>query len=103
MIKLAHYTFGKLKGLGQGLIPVVPTQTKFSAKPKTGSFTVTCRKLAIVPAYSFMDYKSQGQTLETMIMDLMKPPTGGLSPFSTYVALSHSRGRATIQGHYIYQ
>ena len=43
------------------------------------------------------DYKSQGQTIEYVIIDIGKPPTGTLSPFSVYVALSRSRGRNTIR------
>jgi len=46
--------------------------------------------------YAFTDYKSQGQTIEYIIIDIGKPPTGTLSPFSAYVALSRSRGRNTI-------
>ena len=47
--------------------------------------------------YTFTDYKSQGQTIEYVIIDIGKPPTGSLSPFSVYVALSRSRGRDTIR------
>jgi len=47
--------------------------------------------------YAFTDYKSQGQTIEYVIIDIGKPPTGTLSPFSVYVALSRSRGRDTIR------
>ena len=47
--------------------------------------------------YAFTDYKSQGQTIEYVIIDIGKPPTGSLSPFSVYVALSRSRGRDTIR------
>ena len=37
--------------------------------------------------YTFTDYKSQGQTIEYVIIDIGRPPTGSLSPFSVYVAL----------------
>ncbi|KAF8893443.1 hypothetical protein BD779DRAFT_1620513, partial [Infundibulicybe gibba] len=46
------------------------------------------RQLAITPAYAFTDYKSQGQTIKHVIVDLADPPSGKLSPFSAYVALS---------------
>ncbi|KAF8334345.1 uncharacterized protein EI90DRAFT_2915260, partial [Cantharellus anzutake] len=36
---------------------------------------------------------SQGQTIWHVIIDLAPPPTGGLTPFNTYVALSQSSGR----------
>ena len=47
--------------------------------------------------YAFTDYKSQGQTIEYVIINIGKLPTGSLSPFSVYVALSRSRGRDTIR------
>jgi ATP-dependent exoDNAse (exonuclease V) alpha subunit len=47
--------------------------------------------------YAFTDYKSQGQTIEYVIIDIGKPPTGTLSPFSVYAALSRSRGRESIR------
>jgi ATP-dependent exoDNAse (exonuclease V) alpha subunit len=51
----------------------------------------------MTPGYAFTDYKSQGQTIEFVIIDIRNPPTGKLSPFGTYVALSRSRGRSTIR------
>ncbi|KAF8883723.1 hypothetical protein BD779DRAFT_1443750, partial [Infundibulicybe gibba] len=51
----------------------------------------------ITPAYAFTDYKSQGQTIEHVIVDLVDPPSGKLSPFSAYVALSRSQGRHSIR------
>ena len=51
----------------------------------------------MMAGYAFTDYKSQGQTIEYVIIDIGKPPTGTLSPFSAYVALSRSRGRDTIR------
>ena len=52
---------------------------------------------AITAGYAFTDYKSQGQTIEYVIIDIGKPPTGSLSPFSVYVALSRSRERDNIR------
>jgi ATP-dependent exoDNAse (exonuclease V) alpha subunit len=43
-----------------------------------------------------MDYKAQGQTMECVLVDISKPPSGALSPFSVYVVLSRSRGRKMI-------
>ncbi|KAJ7187077.1 hypothetical protein C8R46DRAFT_880272 [Mycena filopes] len=48
-------------------------------------------------AYAFTDYRSQGQTLPYVIVDIGTPPTGGLSLFNLYVALSRSSGRETIR------
>jgi ATP-dependent exoDNAse (exonuclease V) alpha subunit len=54
-------------------------------------------QLALTPAYAFTDFKSQGQTIESAIVDLAKPPFGKLSGLNAYVALSRSRGRDTIR------
>ncbi|OAX36187.1 hypothetical protein K503DRAFT_695564, partial [Rhizopogon vinicolor AM-OR11-026] len=45
----------------------------------------------ITPAYAFTDYISQGQTISHTMIDIKTPPTGGLTPFNVYVALSRSR------------
>jgi hypothetical protein len=47
-------------------------------------------------AYAFTDYRSQGQTLPYVIIDIASPPTGKLSLFNLYVVLSRSSGRASI-------
>ena len=48
-------------------------------------------------AYGFTDYRSQGQTLRYIIVDIARPPSGGLDLFNLYVALSRSSGRETIR------
>jgi ATP-dependent exoDNAse (exonuclease V) alpha subunit len=48
-------------------------------------------------AYSFTDYRSQGQTISHTIIDIGTPPTGGLTPFNVYVALSRSRGQDNFE------
>lgn len=40
---------------------------------------------------------SQGQTIEKVIVDIGKPPTGALIPFHAYVSLSWCRGRDSIR------
>ncbi|KAG1740008.1 hypothetical protein EDB19DRAFT_1635540 [Suillus lakei] len=47
-------------------------------------------------AYAFTDYRSQGQTIPYVLVDIATPPTGGLNLFNLYVALSWSSGRSTI-------
>ncbi|KAI5989698.1 hypothetical protein EDD15DRAFT_2171054 [Pisolithus albus] len=42
-------------------------------------------------------YRSQGQTLPSVIVDIATPPTGGLNLFNLYVGLSRSRGRSHMQ------
>ena len=48
-------------------------------------------------AYGFTDYRSQGQTLPYVIVDIAKPPSGGLDLFNLYIALSRSSGHETIR------
>ncbi|RDB16871.1 ATP-dependent DNA helicase PIF1 [Hypsizygus marmoreus] len=85
-------------GLSKGLIPIAPTEVTFRITTPDGkSHQIRRRQLAVTPAYAFTDYKSQGQTIETVIVDIAKPPCGELTPFHAYVALSRSRGRKTIR------
>ncbi|RDB25791.1 ATP-dependent DNA helicase RRM3 [Hypsizygus marmoreus] len=84
--------------LPKGLIPIAPSEATFRiASPDGKSHQIRRRQLALTPAYAFTDYKSQGQTIERVIVDLAKPPYGELTPFHAYVALSRSRGRETIR------
>ncbi|KAJ3561239.1 hypothetical protein NP233_g10314 [Leucocoprinus birnbaumii] len=88
------------EGLEEGLIPIVPSQVKFSIEEDEGKKTSIRRhQLALTQAYAFTDYKSQGQTIACVIVDLEQPPDRGskLTPFSVYVALSRSWGRDTIR------
>ncbi|KAI5996215.1 hypothetical protein EDD15DRAFT_2251075 [Pisolithus albus] len=48
-------------------------------------------------AYAFTDYRAQGQTIPFVIVDIATPPSGGLSLFNLYVALSRSKGRSSIR------
>ncbi|KAI9566521.1 hypothetical protein HD554DRAFT_2025478 [Boletus coccyginus] len=48
-------------------------------------------------AYAFMDYHTQGQMITSVIVDITTPPTGGLTLFNLYVALSRSSGCSSIQ------
>ncbi|KAJ7737610.1 hypothetical protein DFH07DRAFT_752995 [Mycena maculata] len=48
-------------------------------------------------SYTFMDYRSQGQTLPFIFVDIKTLPTGGLSLFNLYVVLSRSSGQEMIR------
>ena len=48
-------------------------------------------------AYAFTDYRSQGQTIPYILIDIATPPTGGLNLFNLYVALSQSSSQSTIR------
>ena len=82
---------GFMQWLGSSLV-------KFTATGRMGkAFKITRCQYAMTARYAFTDYKSQGQTIEYIIIDIGKPPTGTLYLFSAYVVLSWSRGRDTIQ------
>ena len=88
----------KFPGLPPGVIPLRPSQAKFTVTGRSSKrFKVERRQYAMTAGYTFTDYKSQGQTIEYVIIDIGRPPTGSLSPFSVYVVLSRSRGRDTIR------
>jgi len=59
--------------------------------------TVTRFQYPITTAYCFTDYRAQGQTIPRVIVDIASPPSGKLSLFNLYVALSRSSGRETIR------
>jgi ATP-dependent exoDNAse (exonuclease V) alpha subunit len=81
-----------------GQIPITPTTTTFTAALKDGSkIPITRRQYAITGGYTFTDIKSQGQTMGAVVIDIRDTPSGKISPFTAYVALSRSRGRATIR------
>jgi hypothetical protein len=85
------------EGIPEGIIPITPSTIKFNVETGGGRTRIERRQVAIVPGYAFTDYKAQGQTMGCVIVDISKPPTGMLSPFGVYVALSRSRGRETIR------
>lgn len=85
-----------IPGLPEGIIPIFPTRKTFTLKEERRR-TISRLQFALTPAYAFTDFKSQGQTIEHVIVDLAKPPSGSLTAFNAYVALSRSRGRSTIR------
>jgi hypothetical protein len=87
-----------LPGLEKGIVPITPIRNCFQIKLPSGSNTTLWREqLPLTPAYSFTDYCSQGQTLPCVLIDLATPPTGGLTQFNAYVALSRSQSRETAR------
>ena len=85
-----------IPGLPDGIVPIFPALKTFTITDDKRR-TVSRLQFAITPAYAFTDFKSQGQTIEHVIVDLAKPPSGNLTAFNAYVALSRSRGRSTIR------
>ena len=86
----------QIPGLPKGIIPIFPSHNTFSLGGKHW-ITVHRHQLALTAAYVFTDYKAQGQTMECVIVDLGKPPSGGLTGFNMYIALSRSHGQSTIR------
>ncbi|KAJ3571254.1 hypothetical protein NP233_g3868 [Leucocoprinus birnbaumii] len=83
-----------------GLVPITPWEMGFSFETKTmGRLRVRRQQLPITLAYAFTDYKSQGQTLPAVIVDLAPPPGQGghLTNFNAYVSLSRVKSRAVIR------
>lgn len=85
------------EGIEKGLIPLTPSTTCFTVKTDDRPYKIVRRQYAMTPGYAFTDYKSQGQTIDYVLIDLAKPPSGCLTAFSAYVSLSRSRGRSSIR------
>jgi ATP-dependent exoDNAse (exonuclease V) alpha subunit len=101
LVKLDRTRATRLEGLEERTIPLEPSMAKYRIKLATGTKmvtrTITRRQFSITPAYAFTDYRSQGQTIPYVIVDIAKLPSGTLSLFNLYVALSRSSGRGTIR------
>ncbi len=103
LVKMARTRASPLEGLPTGVIPVEPLKismqiqhTRTVGAPLRR--TVHRRQFPITAAYAFTDYRSQGQTIPTVIVDIKSPPgPAKLSLFNLYVALSRSSGRQTIR------
>jgi hypothetical protein len=88
----------EIPGLERGVVPITPIRNRFQvALPNGTKPTLWRTQLPLTPAYAFTDYRSQGQTLPYVIVDLATPPTGGLTQFNAYVALSRSQTRSTAR------
>jgi hypothetical protein len=102
LVKLSRTKTSRLSGLDERVIPVEPTSTTYRMNMmvndgKRRTRTVRRCQFPITAAYAFTDYRSQGQTISNVLVDIAPPPTGTLSLFNLYVALSRSSGRDTIR------
>ncbi|KIN98995.1 hypothetical protein M404DRAFT_156256 [Pisolithus tinctorius Marx 270] len=98
LLEMKHTKAGSLPGLPSGVLPVTPLSRTFTITMTSGSkCTVTRIQLPITPAFAFTDYRAQAQTIEYCIVDIGSPPTGKITPFNAYVALSRSRGQENIR------
>jgi hypothetical protein len=100
LVKLDKTRATRLEGLEHSVIPIEPLSKSFRIsvqEEKTYTRTVMRKQLPITAAYACTDYRAQGQTIPAVVIDIASPPSGGLSLFNLYVALSRSRGRETIR------
>ena len=85
-----------LPGLSASQVPVFPFEANFYIGGKKG-VKITRRQQPLTQGYAFTDHKSQGQTLENVLVDIGKLSRFPVNPFAAYVALSRSRGRHKIR------
>ena len=97
LVRLDRTKAPSLENLPQNVIPIVPVKKNFTINKNGTKMTVTRYQLPLTLAYAFTDYRSQGQTLEPVIVDIGPPPFGHLTPFNIYVALSRGTGRDSIR------
>lgn len=102
LVKLTRTRAGRLEGLDEHVIPIEPAHTTYHVKfslpdGKITQRTIRRRQFPMTAAYAFTDYRSQGQTIPFVLVDIGTPPTGTLSLFNLYVALSRSSGRESIR------
>ena len=102
LVKFSRTRASRLDGLEAGVIPIEPITTTYRVRVNTNNGKESTRtfkrsQFPITLAYAFTDYRSQGQTLPYVIIDIASPPTGTLSLFNLYVALSRSSGRHSIR------
>ncbi|KAF9040360.1 hypothetical protein BDZ89DRAFT_1060455 [Hymenopellis radicata] len=102
LVKMERTRTSQLEGLDQGVIPIQPRQRsmRISIQQRKGapaSRTVKRRQYPLTLAYAFTDYRSQGQTIVPVFIDIATPPGGALNLFNIYVALSRSSGRDAVR------
>jgi hypothetical protein len=102
LVKLQHTKATRLLDLPDNVIPIEPALANYKVKfsdhdRKTRQRTIRQTQFPLTASYTFTDYRSQGQTISSVIVDIASPPTGALNLFNLYIALSRSSGRNTIR------
>jgi hypothetical protein len=87
----------KLENLEEYVTPVLPMthflETEECVNGKSLSRRIERTQYTFTGAYALTDCRAQGLTVDSVIVDIAKPPDRkGLSMFNIYVALSQSRG-----------
>jgi hypothetical protein len=102
LVKLHRTRAGRLTGLEENvvLVEAIPSTMNIKIRLKnsqTTSRTVTRHQIPMTGAYALTDYRAQGQTMTAAIADIAMPPSGTLTLFNLYVALSRSSGQESIR------
>lgn len=97
LVKLDRTKAPRLAGLPEGVVPIKPMTKDMTISVNGRPVRVSRTSLPMTLAYALTDYRAQGQTLKYVIVDIAWPPSGGLTPFNVYVALSRSSGADTIR------
>ena len=92
-------SFPKFGGLAEGEIPLFLAEHTFKINTSAiQKVLVNRRQYNLTGGYAFTLYKAQGQTLESVVVDIRRPPPPvNLDSFGAYVAASRSKGRETIR------
>ncbi|CAN0458965.1 unnamed protein product, partial [Ectocarpus fasciculatus] len=81
----------KLDGLPRGVVAFAPIEKPFTvvgiAKRK---FTIRRRQVPLTAGCLSSVYRSQGQTMRNIILDIRNPPGNKMDPAAVYVALSRA-------------
>jgi hypothetical protein len=101
LVKMGRTRASRLQGLDDKVIPIEPVSQSISisllnTNNQTIKRTVQRRQFPMTLGYALTDYRSQGQTVAYVIIDIAKPPSGKLDLFNLYVALSRSHGRHSV-------
>ena len=91
-----HYEFDPFPGFVAGLIPIFPSEVKFTIhNGKNTKLQISRRQFPLVGGYAFTDHKAQGQTIENV--NIRPTKRFSVDAFAAYIALSRSRGRESIR------
>ena len=88
----------QLDGLLTNVLPLTLMTKTFTIQDCLRFKTqVNHRQLLLTPAYALTDYRSQGQTLVPVIVNIRRPLTGELTPFNVCVALSQGKSHDRVR------
>jgi hypothetical protein len=80
LVKLLKTRATALQDL-EGVVPITAIAGSFKIDDGIEK-RVTRIQMPLTGADAFTDYRSQGQTIQSVIVDIGRPPTGGLTPFN---------------------